>query len=32
VAVILRPMLPLQASGVADASVATNPIKAIGAM
>jgi len=25
-------MLPLQAAGVADASVATNPIKAIGAM
>src|SRR6202011_4021462 len=32
VAVILRPMLPLQATGAADASVATNPTKAIGAM
>jgi hypothetical protein len=32
VAVILRPMLPLQAAVAAGASVATNPIKTIGAM
>ena len=32
VAVILRPMLPLQAAIAAGASVATNPIKTIGAM
>jgi hypothetical protein len=32
VAMILRPMLPLQATGAAEASVATNPTKAIGAM
>jgi hypothetical protein len=32
VAVILRPMLPFQAAGAAGASVATNPIKTIGAM
>jgi hypothetical protein len=32
-AVILRPMLPLQAAGAAaDASVATTPMKTIGAM
>jgi hypothetical protein len=32
VAVILRPMPPLQAAGAAGASVTTKPIKTIGAM
>jgi hypothetical protein len=32
VAVILRPMLPLQAARAADASVAINPTKMIAAM